>query len=119
MFQILIFSLLFSNFIQFIVCKDNLHQHVHRSLVASNFTEVTPGADWSGRDAHSSVVYDDKIFVIGGAYDDSVSSVSDIWSAGSLSILPQVWTPTRRTISSAWYVGNVVAVGLFVIKYLK
>ena len=42
------------------------------------WVEVTPDAGWSGRWAHSSVIYDNKIYVLGG-YNGS--KTNDIWSS--------------------------------------
>ena len=48
-------------------------------LLATSWTEVNGDAAWSGRWRHSSVVYDNKIYVIGG-YDIS-TRLDDVWSS--------------------------------------
>ncbi len=45
-----------------------------------NWTEVTPDADWEGRAGHVSVVFDGKMWVMGGE-NDSREYISDAWSS--------------------------------------
>ena len=47
------------------------------STDGENWTAATGSAAWSGRGSHSSVVYDEKIWVIGGL--DDVNYRNDVW----------------------------------------
>ena len=55
---------------------DIYHNDVWYSANGANWTRATSSAGWSGRDRHTSVVFDDKIWVIGG-YDGSAQD--DVW----------------------------------------
>ena len=61
--------------------KSEHHFHnVHRSLTTLsnwNWTEVSSAADWTARGYHTSVVYDNKIYILGG-YDGG-PYLNDVW----------------------------------------
>jgi hypothetical protein len=43
------------------------------------WTEVTAAAPWPGRMGHTSVVFDNKLWVIGGSAGSSAGSLNDVW----------------------------------------
>ena len=49
-----------------------------RSLTASSWTQAVFSSEWSVRQYHSSVVYDSKLYVLGGTYGSS--NFDDIYS---------------------------------------
>ena len=52
---------------------------VWSSVDGTNWTRATSDAGWSGRLSHSSVVFDNKIWVLGGT--DVSSRTNDVWSS--------------------------------------
>lgn len=65
-----------------------------------NWTEETADAPWAGRRDHATVVYDDKIWVIGGWYRDNgaVTELKDVWwspdgSTWTEALPASVWVP--------------------------
>ncbi len=43
----------------------------------STWTEATSAAAWSGRNSHTSLVYDNKMWILGGS--DGVNNLNDVW----------------------------------------
>ena len=61
--------------------KTSYENDVWSSADGINWIEVTADAAWAGRRDHASVVYDNKLWVIGGWYRDSgaVTDLKDVW----------------------------------------
>jgi len=68
---------------------------VWRSTNGTTWTQQT-APTWGARARHASVVYDNKIFVIGGTYNDGNSEYRDVWSSTNGTAWVQV------TNSAAW-----------------
>ena len=71
---------------------------VWSSTDGASWTQATASAAWSGRRYHSSVVYDDKLWVLGGYRFDGSNNVylADVWSSSD----GASWT--EETPSDAW-----------------
>jgi len=63
-----------------------------------NWTQATASAGWHGREAHTSVVFDNKMWVMGGCYwDDGHHCTNDVWySTDGVN-----WT--QATASAGWH----------------
>jgi hypothetical protein len=68
---------------------------VWRSTNGTTWTQQT-APSWGARAGHAGVVYDNKIFVIGGYYNDGNSEYRDVWSSTN----GTTWT--QETASAAW-----------------
>ena len=66
----------------------------------ANWEEVTPSAGWVGRHGHQSVVYDNKMWVMGGSTINSQFS-NDIWSSTDGVTWTQVITSGAWSIRTA------------------
>jgi hypothetical protein len=67
------------------------------SFAQMTWTCVTDWTEWSPRSSHASVVFDGKMWVLGGALYDNLDSVSnDIWNSTN----GEVWT--QVTDSAEW-----------------
>ena len=85
--------------------------HVWYSPTGRGWTEVLPRAPWCARSPSAVVVFDDKIWVLGGSsYDPSKAYLSDVWyakgldagfSAAPASDMGQV--PVDFTDESTWF----------------
>ena len=73
------------------------------SVAGATWTQATSSAAWSARYYHSSVVYDDKIWVLGGINDkdvdddgSNIDTKNDVWFSED----GRTWT--QATSSAAW-----------------
>jgi hypothetical protein len=64
------------------------------SMYDNQWTEVTSAAAWSGRRGHASVVFNNKIWVLGG--ETSSGSKNDVWSSAD----GKIWN--LETAAAAW-----------------
>ena len=53
------------------------YNDVWHSKDGINWTQTTASADWSGRRGHTSLVYDNKMWVLGG--EDGTNRFNDVW----------------------------------------
>ena len=76
-------------------CSSGVAVSVANSVAEAAWTQATSSATWSARAWHSSVVFDDKLWVLGG-YDVNISAKNDVWfSADGI-------TWTLATSDAAW-----------------
>ncbi len=69
---------------------------VWSSVDGEVWTEVTADANWSARQNHTSVVFEGKIWVLGGMVDDAFKN--DVWS----SVDGRNWTSARVSNHHLW-----------------
>ena len=55
------------------------YSEVWRSENGKNWTEVTPDGGFGGRAGHRSVVFDNRIWIIGGRDGDTKKPLNDVW----------------------------------------
>lgn len=68
---------------------------VWRSTNGTTWTKQT-NPSWGARAGHTGVVYNDKLYVMGGCYNDGSSEYRDVWSSTN----GTVWT--QETASAEW-----------------
>jgi len=69
------------------------YSDVRSSSDGAKWTRVTPNAGWRPRTGHAVVVFNDKIWVLGGKYVDSKNHIQDPMNDVWYSAMP---TPTRH-----------------------
>ncbi len=72
------------------------HSYSATRVVATEWTQATANAEWGVRNGLGSLVFDDKLWVLGGGCEPAVYFYNDVWySANGAS-----WT--RATASAGW-----------------
>ena len=74
---------------------NNCSSGVAVSIIGSDWTETTASADWTARREHTSIVFDNKIWVLGGL---GSSHKNDIWSSSNGSS----WTEVKPNDNNGW-----------------
>jgi hypothetical protein len=64
----------------------NLHNDVWYSRNGINWIQVTPSTTWPARCYHTSVVYNNKMWLMGGLYDVTGNALNDVWYSSGLGI---------------------------------
>lgn len=75
--------------------KSGMVNTIWTSTDGLNWTKVTTPA-WGARSGHAATVYNNKIYIAGGAYNDGNSERRDVWSSSN----GTTWT--QNTSSAAW-----------------
>ena len=75
--------------------SDNFLNDVYSSEDGATWTQESNSASWSGRYGHAAVVYDDKIWVMGGNDNESGDS-NEVWYSSN----GKTWD--NSTISVTW-----------------
>ena len=85
----------------------------------STWLSVSNNAAWGPREDPVSIVYDDKIFIIGGGNGTHV--LNDVWSMGlDMDVTgdsDRISTPTEKSLGITWIGVHVGVIGLTVMKY--
>lgn len=99
--------------------ESNLIGDVWYSADGANWTQATANAPWGERGYHASVVFDNKMWVMGGRYGDNWDDTNDIWySTNGVSWTQAIGTAAWPPINSGdglgvftlndelWMIGN-------------
>jgi len=121
----------FSTSIQFsevfywkVIAKDNMGNSTSSNVFSFSsielFSQVTDNAAFSGRLGHSSVVFEDKVWVIGGAPHPG-NRVNDVWSSidGGLwnQVTPSAAFPSRASHTSVEFDNKLWVIGGYASNY--
>ena len=90
----------------------SIYNDVWSSSNGSSWTQVKPNdnAGWDARTLHTSIVFDNKIWVLGGDREGPLKN--DVWS----SVDGTVWTRSYRWISSLDCSGKIIPLLCLIIK---